>query len=364
MNIVFLGTASCFPTPSRGVSCTALQLEEGHVWLFDCGEGTQIQIQKSRIRPGKVNRIFITHLHGDHVFGLPGLLCTLGNGGNTEKKSVHIYGPLGLRNLLATTFEISGSPLPYDYHVHELIPESWQFPTDREYNVTALEREYINPRETSTTKILYDPITKSWPLFNDGKYIVVAGALTHRIPCFGFIIQERDQLGSLDVKKLKELGLSPGPKYALLKNGKRVALDNGDVIEPLDVTGPIKKGRKIVILGDTCDNSPMTHLDMDCTIILHEATMEESLREKAIQYGHSTPKMAAAFAAEINAQRLCLFHVSPRYRPISSVTTSENEEDAENLSAKILLDEAQNHLTKMEFKCGLDIAEDFGEIKL
>lgn len=364
MNIVFLGTASCFPTPSRGVSCTALQLEEGHVWIFDCGEGSQIQIQKSRIRPGKVNRIFITHLHGDHVFGLPGLLCTLGNGGNTEEKSVHIYGPLGLRNLLATTFEISGSPLSYDYHVHELVPESWQFPTDREYNVTALEREYLNPKETTTTKIFYDQDTKSWPLFNDGKYSVVAGALTHRIPCFGFVIHERDQLGALDVKKLKELGLPPGPKYALLKSGKRVALDNGDEIDPKEVTGPLKKGRKIVILGDTCDNTPMAHLAMDCTIILHESTMEESLKEKAIQYGHSTPRMAAEFAIKIKAQRLCLFHVSPRYRPISSEKTNENDEAAENLSAQILLDEAQDYLSEMKSKCALDIAEDFGEIKL
>ncbi len=85
----------------------------GDVWLFDCGEGSQVQIQRSPIKPGRVTRVFISHLHGDHVFGLPGLLCTLGNGDITEDKVIDLYGPLGIKKMVTTALELSQSPLPY-----------------------------------------------------------------------------------------------------------------------------------------------------------------------------------------------------------------------------------------------------------
>ena len=131
MKLIFLGTASCYPTPTRGVSCAALQLDDGQVWLFDCGEGSQIQMQKCKhIRGGRVTKIFITHLHGDHLFGLPGLLCTIGMGGNPDESSrvVDIYGPLGLRTYLLTIFGISSSMPAFKFNIHELIHHEDQYP--------------------------------------------------------------------------------------------------------------------------------------------------------------------------------------------------------------------------------------------
>ena len=400
MKLTFLGTASCFPTPARGVSCTALTLDEGGVWLFDCGEGSQIQLQKCQnLRSGKVVKIFITHLHGDHLFGLPGLLCTLGNGCdvNTTEKIIDIYGPYGLRNYLITSLELSRSVPSLKFNVHELMPIKEQFPddwsewdTNFEYcgksaakvgeisftkiyssNLKALDIQISasnddkDPLKSIIEESIDDDNAIYWDVCssNDSTYLVKAGALKHRIPSFGYVIIEKDKPGKLDVNRLqKDYQLKPGPLYGQIKPGKVIEVGDGRKISSDDYLGPPKRGRKVSILGDTCDSSQLVCICKDSDLLVHEATMENSLCIKAIEYGHSTPEMAANFANLVNAKKLCLTHLSPRYKPHSRIidkTQSSLEKIDAGLSADILKSEADHYLQGIQNKMEVLIAEDF-----
>ena len=407
MKLIFLGTAACYPTPTRGVSCTALQLDDGQVWLFDCGEGSQIQMQKCKqIRGGKVTKIFITHLHGDHLFGLPGLLCTIGMGGNPEENSrvVDIYGPLGLRKYLLTSLEMSSSVPAFKYNIHELIPREDQFPQEWsklninfEYSgkiaehIGELSNHSINPIIIHDKELLESKKLNSASSMNSNKfsnegdiirdkeqkhywdviswdkssYSVKASILRHRIPCFGYVIHEKDKSGTLNVQKLKELGVKPGPIYSQIKSGIPVKLENGDVINPNEFLGPPKKGCKVTILGDTKDSSEMISICQDSDVIVHEATNENSHKSQAVSHGHSTPDMAAQFAIDANADVLCLTHVSPRYRSNILPSLDDNlkvptEKTDENyLFAEILKEEAQAYIDQKNEKVLVLVAEDF-----
>ena len=375
MKVTFLGTASCFPTPIRGVSSLALQLDNGEVWLFDCGEGTQIQIMKSQVKPGKITKIFITHLHGDHCFGLPGLLSTLGQIGEPDDGRVlDLYGPVGIAKMVNTFCEVSRTQFKFRLDIHELEIQKEQCSEDWDSwgsDFSAGPNEKIN----STTDLIKftPPDLESgdngyWEVFKscDSNYVVRAGILIHRIPCFGYVIREKKQPGNIDVEKCKGLGLSPGPMYGQLKAGKTVVVSEREIF-PEMVLGPSRPGRKVAIFGDVSDASRMTKMCMNADLLIHEATMENALKEKAMEYGHSTPDMAAQFAIDCQAKRLCLFHVSPRYRPKLDISkqAKEGQTYEEMLktfygeSAEKLKDEAVEHFEQKGYKCAVEVAEDF-----
>ena len=405
MKLIFLGTAACFPTPTRGVSCTALQLDDGQVWLFDCGEGSQIQLQKCKhIRGGKVTKIFITHLHGDHVFGLPGLLCTIGMGGGVDEKNrvVDIYGPLGLRKYLLTSMEMCSSVPAFRFNIHELVPLDYQYP--KEWSKLNISFEYSGEIAKQIGEISHNRITSQivnkdlsesneskglsvsfetledkcdrncdirpnhyWDVvsWDNSSYSVKAAVLHHRIPCFGYVIHEKDKPGTLNVQKLKDIGIKPGPIYSQIKAGISVTLENGTVINPNEFLGPTKEGRKVTILGDTKDSSEMIPICRDSDVVLHEATNENALKSQAIDHGHSTPDMAAQFAIDTKATTLCLTHVSPRYRPSAGseieepIKTPTEKKEENNLFAEILKNEAQAYMNQKEQNINVLVAEDF-----
>ncbi|MCO6551350.1 MAG: ribonuclease Z [Gilliamella sp.] len=275
MNLTFLGTSAGSPTLQRNVSSILLDLrqERGKFWLFDCGEATQMQMQKAKFSLAKLEIIFLTHLHGDHLFGLPGVLTSRSLMQN--QSPLTLIAPKGIKILIETVIEISYSWLTYPLNIIEL-----------EENCT---------------------------VFEDNQFQVEAKLLQHRVPCFGYRIIEKDLPAQLNIDKLKQDNIQAGPFYNDLKNGKTITLDDGRIINGTDYLGKIKKGRKLAILGDTIPCQTSIDLANDVDLLVHEATQEHALVDKAIERGHSTTIHAAMIAQKANVKRLIMTHISPRY---------------------------------------------------
>ena len=274
MDFVFLGTGAGVPAKARNVSAIALELleERGVVWLFDCGEATQHQILKTSVKPRRIEKIFITHLHGDHIFGLPGLLSSRSFQGGTDDLTV--YGPKGIADYIQTSLSISGTHLKYSLSVVEI-------------------EEGI--------------------VFEDDQFTVSALALDHGILSYGYRIVEKDRPGTLLVDKLRDEGVAPGPIFKAIKNGENVTLEDGRVLFGTDYLSEPNKGRILTILGDTRTCEQSIQLAKNADYLVHEATFSRDEGEMAFDYFHSTTTQAAETAKLAGARHLILTHISARY---------------------------------------------------
>lgn len=291
MNLHFLGTASGSPSKERNVSSIALNLMKhiSEVWLFDCGEATQHQILHTNIRPSKVRRVFITHLHGDHIFGLLGFLCCRSILISAEPTPLTLYGPKGLRQFVETGLQISQSYLTYPLEIVELDDEGM-----------ALDA----------------------PDFR-----VEYRTLSHGVQSYGYKIVEADRTGSLKVDKLMELGVPQGPMYAALKRGETVTLNNGMVLNGNDFIAPPRQGRQVVILGDTVFKPEFADFCHGADVLVHESTFGSMDTENAQQFGHSTCTQAAELAKLAQVKRLILTHISAKYsgeKALTLLTDAQN----------------------------------------
>ncbi|MBP1995222.1 ribonuclease Z [Paenibacillus eucommiae] len=276
MELYFLGTGAGMPSRQRNVTSIALNLlsERGVYWLFDCGEGTQQQILRSHVKLGRTEKLFITHLHGDHIYGLPGLLTSRAYlGGETP---LTLYGPKGLKSFVEHSLAISQAHLSYSLKIVEI------------------ENEGL--------------------LFEDAGFIVETSRLEHRIESIGYRIVEKDQPGKLQHEKLAAMGVASGPIYGQLKQGKSVVLEDGRILNGADFVGPPLKGRKVVILGDTKYCRGAVHLARGADILVHEATFAKDRQELAEAYAHATTTDAARTAKEAGAAVLIMTHISSRYQ--------------------------------------------------
>lgn len=277
MELEFLGTNAGVPSLQRNVTAMALRMfeERRTFWMFDCGEGTQHQILRSSLKLSKLEKIFITHLHGDHLFGLPGLLSSRAYQGGTTL--LQVFGPPGIKQFIEVSLDLSQSRIEYEIEVIE---------------------------------------HQGGVIFEDEEVKVESHLLEHRIDSYGYRITEKDKPGSLDLKRLASYGMKPGPAYGRLKRGESIDLGDGRMLHPTDVLGAPKKGRVVTILGDTRPCANVQPLAENADLLVHEATFLHELHETAHNYHHSTAIQAARAAKEAGAKELILTHFSSRYKDI------------------------------------------------
>lgn len=271
------------PTRQRNVSAVALRLpERGEAWLFDCGEGTQQQILRSDLKFSQLARIFITHMHGDHFFGLPGLLATGGMAGHVER--MEVYGPPEVERFVRESFRLAEGRFGYALSIHAV-------------------REGL--------------------VYEDEDFTVTCRQLKHRIPAFGYRVTERDRPGAFDVDKARALAIPSGPLYGRLKNGERITLPDGRTFDGREFCGPPRPGRSFVYCTDTIYCRSAVELARGADVLVHEATYSICDEELARRSLHSTSEMAARVALEAGVGQLLITHFSPRYAPGGAVEPEE-----------------------------------------
>lgn len=285
MIVTFLGTGSGAPTTRRNVSGIGLRFwQAGKWWLFDCGEGTQHQLLRSPMKISQLEKIFITHLHGDHLYGLIGLLASrsLRNG---EAAPLTLYGPPGLDRYFRAIMETS--------------PVYLQYP---------LELRVVSQG------IVYE----------DEDVIVTSRLAKHRVPSFAYAVQEKEKPGAFLVEQAEQAGVPAGPLYGALKRGEQVTLADGTVLDGKDFVGAPQPGRKVVFSGDTEPCPSVRELAQHADLLVHEATYAHRDKELAVRSGHATAREAAELARDASVKQLCLTHFSPRYEDEEADVTMDD----------------------------------------
>jgi ribonuclease Z len=261
---MFIGTAGSAPTARRALPATLVR-RGGDRLLFDCGEGTQRQLLRS-IGLVDLEEIFLTHFHADHFLGLPGMLKTFGMRG--REAPLTVYGPPGLRGLFEALRPVVGKTT-FPLTLVELEPND------------AIER--------------------------DG-YSIAAFAVDHRVRAYGYALIEDGRPGRFDDNRAIELGVKPGPDFGRLQRGEVV-----DGVRPEQVLGETRRGRKVVLTGDSAPSDMTRAVAHGADLLVHEATFTVEEEDRARETGHSTARAAAQLAADADVVLLALNHISPRY---------------------------------------------------
>jgi ribonuclease Z len=271
LTVRFLGTSASRPTVERNVTSVAM-IREGETLLFDCGEGTQRQMMRYGISFA-LEDIFFTHMHADHMLGVIGLFRTLSLQGRTEP--MRLWGPRGSALLLKQAIALGSDKQPFPLEINEVTPET--------------------------------------PIQRKG-YTILPYAADHKDKvALGFALVEDIRLGRFNPDKARELGIPEGPAWGKIHRGQSVTLDDGRVIEPSELVGPTRPGRRVVFTGDSRPAESTVAISEGADLLIHEATFSDEEQPRALETGHSTAREAAEVAAKAGVKQLVLTHLSARY---------------------------------------------------
>ena len=292
MKLTILGCYAATPRTFTNPTSQILDIKN-RLFLIDCGEGTQVQLRKNKIKFSKINHVFISHLHGDHFFGLIGLISTFSLlGRNTD---LHIHGPKGIKEIIMLQLRLSNSWTNYDLFFHEL--------------------------ESNESQIIYE----------DDKVIVKTIPLKHRVYTNGFLFQEKIGERKLNIEAVQEFNID-SCYYQNIKNGKDIILDSGQIIENHKLSFDPVAAKSYAFCSDTSYNESIIPIIENVDVLYHESTFlqsEESLASKTL---HSTAKEAATIALKANVKQLILGHYSTRYESIDLF-----KEEAQTIFPNVLL---------------------------
>lgn len=291
--IYFLGTSSAVPTKERGLSCTAIKYESS-IFVFDCGEGSQRAINNARLGFNKESSVFITHMHGDHVVGLLGLLQTMSM--NRRQKKLEIFGPKGIIEFVKINQKILKFGMTFEAFVNEIRPGLI----------------YSNP-----------------------KFKVYAQQSDHMNESFAYVFEEREKPGKFDTRKALELGVPEGPLWSKLQHGSKViSPKTGKTVRPSQVLGPPRIGKRIGISGDTRPSRKLLTFFKECDVLVFDSTYSDAHEENALENKHSTSREAATLARTARVKNLILTHFSARYNTVSSLVKQAREVFPSTIAAK------------------------------
>jgi len=287
LELLFLGTGASIPSRDKSLPCVAVR-HGSNVTMFDCGEGSQRQMMVSSMSFMKINQIFITHLHGDHILGLPGLLQTMGMSG--RKDHLLVCGPKGTKKALTKVLDACEGNIEYALEIRELKGgEKIEF---KGFSVFSFKTEHV-------------------------------------VNSLGYVLKEDDTGGRFDKSKALELGIQPGPDFTRLQNGETI---NG--VRPEQVIGRSKPGCSVAYTGDTIPCRTVSKAVKNVDVLIHEATFSKKEEKLALEHMHSTAGQAAFTAKEANVKTLMLIHISNRYDDITVIENEAKETFANTIAVR------------------------------